>query len=189
MSDKYKMPEKGNAYFLTLIVVDWVDVFIQEKYKQIVIDSLKYCQQQKGLEIYAWCLMTNHLHLMAKATGEQSLPEVIRDFKKFTAKAICKEMMDSPGSRSKWMLTRFEYRGKYLNRITNFKFWQDGNQARIIYSPDIFYQKLAYIHKNPVKARIVTRPEDYVFSSARNYAGLSALLDIVIETQRLITVK
>ncbi|MEI6900421.1 MAG: transposase [Bacteroidota bacterium] len=187
MSEKYKIREKDKAYFVTLTVVDWVDVFTKKQYKLLLIDSLKYCQHYKGLEIYGWCLMSNHMHMIAKAIGEQTLSEILRDFKKFTSKTIVKSIIELPDSRSKWMISRFAYAGKYLKRIENYKFWQDGNHAEIIYSPFFFYEKLNYIHNNPVKEMIVCKPEEYYFSSARNYAGLESLLDIVIETPQLRT--
>ena len=88
MSDKYKMPEQEKAYFVTLTVVDWVDVFTRKPYKLLIVESLKYCQKHKGLEIYAWCLMTNHLHMIVKAAGNQSLPEILRDFKNLHQKLL-----------------------------------------------------------------------------------------------------
>jgi len=189
MSDKYKINEEEKAYFITLTVVDWVDVFTRKAYKLLVVESLKYCQQRKGLEIYGWCLMTNHLHLIVKAVGKQSLSEILRDFKKFTSKTIVDMIHDSPESRSVWMLTRFKYRAKYLKRIKNYKFWQDGNHAEIIFTPDFFYEKLEYIHNNPIKEMMVSKPEDYLFSSARNYSGMESLIDVIIETPRLITIR
>lgn len=182
------MPEKDKAYFVTMTVVDWVDVFTRTRYRNIIVHSLRYCQRMKGLEIYGWCLMSNHLHMIAKATGEQYLWEILRDFKKFTAKAICADMSQVPGHR-KWMLDMFEHNGKPLKRISRYKFWKDGNHGILIYSPKIFYQKLNYIHRNPVKAKIVEKPEDYLFSSARNYAGLSSLIEVVLETPELVTVR
>ena len=71
-------------YFITTTVVNWVDIFIRPKYKHIILDSLAYCQQQKGLRIYAWVLMSNHLHMIVSAGAEQSVADLIRDFKKFT---------------------------------------------------------------------------------------------------------
>jgi REP element-mobilizing transposase RayT len=188
MSDKYKMHEDRKAYFVTLTVVDWVDVFTRKVYKLFIVESLKYCQQTKGLEIYGWCLMSNHLHLIVKAVGRQSLSEVMRDFKKFTSRSIVALISDSPESRREWMLNRFKYRAKYLKRISNFKFWRDGNHAEIIYSPDFFYEKLEYIHNNPVKEMVVRNPDDYLFSSARNYAGKDSLLPVILETPQLITI-
>ena len=117
MSDKYKMREKEKAYFLTLTIVDWIDVFTRKRYKNQIVDSLKYCQQYKGLEIYSWCLMTNHLHLIAKAVGKQYLWEILRDFKKFTAKALISMILESAESRREWMINRFIENGKPLKRI------------------------------------------------------------------------
>jgi len=185
MSDKYKIQKSNNGYFLTLTVVDWVNVFSHKTYKLKLFESLRFCQKNKGLELYAYCLMSNHMHLIAKASGEQTLSEILRDFKKFTAKAIIKEIEDGQESRSKWLLDRFIFAGKYLNRIEKYKFWQDGNHAEIIYTPAFFFQKLEYIHQNPVREMIVEKPEDYLFSSARNYAGLDSLLEIVMETPQL----
>lgn len=85
------------------------------------------------------------------------------------------------------MLNQFEYAGRHLKEIKNYKFWQSGNHAEIIYSPEFFYNKLDYIHKNPVIDMIVTREEDYLFSSARNYADLDYLIEIIKETPQLIT--
>ena len=148
MSDKYKINEQEKAYFVTLTVVDWVDVFTRKPYKLLAVESLKFCQKRKGLEIYAWCLMTNHLHMIVKAAGNQSLSEILRDFKKFTSKAIVALLLDSPESRNEWMLNRFKYHGKYLKRIKNYKVWMDGNHAEVIFTPQFFYEKLVYIHQN-----------------------------------------
>ena len=78
MGIKNKINE-GYIYFLTLTVVDWVDIFTRPVYKQILIDSIKYCQQTKGLEVYAWCLMSNHLHLIAgvKEDNEYNLSDCV----------------------------------------------------------------------------------------------------------------
>lgn len=187
MSDKYKMYEEDKPYFLTMTVVNWIDVFSRKNHKMAIVDSLKYCQDNKGLNIFGWCLMTNHLHMIASASGKPTLSEIVRDFKKFTSKKIVKQIIEDPESRRKWLLNDFEYAGRYLNRIKNYKFWQDGNHAILIYCPKIFYQKLNYIHSNPVKEMIVEYPEEYIFSSARNYAGRTALLDIILESPRLIT--
>ena len=187
MSDKYKMYEPDKAYFLTMTVVGWIDIFTRRNHKLCIVKSLKYCQQEKGLEIFGWCLMPSHLHLIARSNGNNSLSAILRDFKKYTSKKIVKQIIEEPESRRDWVLRYLEYSGKYLKRIKKNKFWQDGNHAKVIYRPNFFYQKLNYIHQNPVKEMIVKQPEDYLFSSARNYADLDYLLDIIIETPQLIT--
>ena len=187
MSDKYKITDKDRAYFLILTIVGWIDVFSRKNHKLIIVDSLKYCQENKGLEIYGWCLMSNHMHLIAKAVGEPNLSEILRDFKKFTAKAIIKQIQEEPESRKEWMFNYFEEKGKDLNRIKNYKFWQDGNRAKEIYSHKFFWEKLNYIHQNPVEEMIVVKKEDYLFSSARNYAEMDSILDVVLESTQQIT--
>lgn len=122
----------GYLYYLTLTVVDWIDVFTRPAYKHILLESLKYCQKEKGLELYAWCLMTNHLHLIAAAKEEDSLSAILRDFKKYTNKALLKAFQAENESRRAWFLNRFAFAGTRNPKIKNYKFWQEGNEAKEI---------------------------------------------------------
>lgn len=181
MRSKMRMvPGSINNYFITLTVVEWIDVFTRPVYRHILIDSLKYCQLHKGLKVYAWCLMSNHIHMIVGSEEGFELIDAIRDFKKFTSKAILRQI-DSPGeSRRKWMLERFRIAGQNHPKTKNFKFWKDGTWPLAIGSKPFLMQKLHYIHKNPVAAEIVERPVDYLYSSARNYAGAKGLIDVVL---------
>ena len=187
MSDKYRIWDQRKAYFLTVTVVGWVDVFIRKSYKMTLIDSLNYCQKEKGLVIFGYCLMSSHLHLIARAEGNSSLSDILRDFKKFTSKAILTQIQNEPESRRDWMLMYFNNEKEKVNEKSYFKFWQEGNHSEEINTNKFFNEKLDYIHNNPVKELIVERPEDYLFSSARNYAGLSNYLEITLESVKLRT--
>ena len=154
----------------------------KKNHKLAIIDSLKYCQKEKGLAIFGYCLMSSHLHLLARAEGNYNLSEILRDFKKFTSKAIVEQIINEQESRRDWMIEHFRKAGTSLKGITNYKFWQDGNHAEMISSNKFFNEKLDYIHLNPVKELLVEKPEDYYFSSPRNYAGLNNDLDIVLES-------
>ncbi|MCX6243621.1 MAG: transposase [Bacteroidetes bacterium] len=187
MSHKYKIKDNDQGYFLTLTVTEWIDVFTRKNHKMKIIESLGFCQKVKGLELFGYCLMPSHLHLIARGSRDNLLSSIIHDFKSYTAKAILQQIIEEPESRRKWMLDQFQFAGKYLNRIDKYKFWQDGYHAEIIFSPEVFYQKLNYIHFNPVKDLIVEKPEEYLFSSARNYAGLRSYLNVILETPQLIT--
>ena len=170
----------GYQYYLTMTVVDWVDIFTRPHYRHIIVDALRYCQQYKGLQLHAWCLMSNHLHLIASAQEGINLSDILRDFKKFTSKRVVAAMSEINESRRKWMYNRFEYAGRYNPKIKNFKFWQDGNEAKEIHTNHFLEQKLAYIHRNPVAAEIVEEPEHYLYSSARDYAGRPGLLEVML---------
>ena len=184
MSDKYKIREIDKAYFVTLTVVNWIDVFTRKNHKLLLINSLKYCQQNKGLVIFGWCLMPSHLHMIVRAEGQYTLSEILRDFKKYTSKAVVKQIEEEPESRREWMLEQFSKAGEHLKSIKDYKFWQDGNQAKEIYGNNFLEEKLDYIHNNAVEEMIVSKPEEYLFSSARNYAELDNVLDVCLISKR-----
>jgi len=179
MSTKYKALNIDQAYFITITTVGWIDVFTRLSQKMVIIESLKYCQAQKGLIIFAYCIMSNHLHLFCQADGKYTLPEIMRDFKKFTSKKIIETIFSEAESRREWMLAYFSRACEHLSRQQNFKVWQDGYHAEEIFSKKWIRQKINYIHQNPVKQKIVTEPEHYYFSSARNYAELESPLDVI----------
>lgn len=188
MSTKYKanIPEK--AYFITITTVNWIDIFTRKDQKFMIISSLDYCIKNKGLEIYAYCLMPSHLHLMSRAEDGLVLSDVIRDFKKFTSKKVIEIIQTKPESRREWLLEMFSKACEHLARDQKYKVWQDGYHAEMLDSEQFTYQKLNYIHNNPVVDRIVEYPEEYLFSSARNYADKEAFLDIVVLQHQLKTI-
>ena len=171
----------GKIYYLTTTVVGWIDIFTRPVYRNIIVDSIKYCQKEKGLVLYSWCLMSNHLHWIASAGEEKDLSDILRDFKKFTSKKIVEEIINNPQeSRKKWLLFLFKNAGKNNQKIKSYKFWQDSNEAKELITNKFIVQKLNYIHKNPVIAQIVEKEEHYLYSSAKNYAGEKGLIDVVL---------
>ncbi len=180
MSDKYKIQDQTKAYFITMTTVGWVDVFTRKNQKLAIINSLDYCIKNKSLTIFAYVIMSSHIHVICRADGQEGLSEILRDFKTFTSKQIIKLIQEEPESMREWMLRFFTEACQHLKRGQKFKVWQDGNQAKEIFSTAFFYEKLEYIHKNPVEDLIVEKPEEYLFSSARNYAGLDNFLEIEV---------
>ena len=180
MSDKYKIRDKDRAYFVTLTVVGWIDLFTRVNHKQLLIESLKYCQENKGLTIFAYCIMPSHIHAIFRADGEPTLSDILRDFKTYTSKRLIQQIKEQPESRREWMLEYFKESCKHLKRNQKYKVWQDGNHAEEIFSTRFLYQKLNYIHNNPVKDLIVEYPEEYMCSSAQNYAGKGGYLNVEV---------
>lgn len=88
MSRKYKFHNPEGIYFITFATVQWIDVFARAIYKDILVDSLEFCQKEKGLILYAWCIMTNHVHLIAKSKDENLLQDILRDYKKYTSNRL-----------------------------------------------------------------------------------------------------
>lgn len=167
MSRKYKFGDKEGAYFISFAVVNWIDVFTRDLYFSCVIESLEYCRKYKGMEIYGYCIMPSHVHLIFRSSSADP-SGLIRDFKGYTSKKLLK-LIESNGqeSRKEWLLWMFERAGQKNSNITKRQFWQQNNKPIEIWSLKVFEQKLTYIHNNPVVSGFVIDPIDYKYSSAK----------------------
>lgn len=171
MSEKYKFANTTGAYFISFSTVNWIDVFTRDAYFSCIIASLDYCRKNKGMEIYGYCIMHSHVHLIFRSSFNNP-SGLIRDFKGFTSRKLLKLIAENPQeSRKKWMLDMFEKAGKKNSNVKYQQFWQQNNHAIEIWSLKVFEQKLAYIHNNPVEAGFVTNCIDWKYSSARNYGN------------------
>jgi REP element-mobilizing transposase RayT len=155
-------------------------VFSRQRYRDILIESFKFSQENKGLKVYAFVIMSNHVHCILSADGD-NLSDIIGAFKSFTAKKIINSIVNEPGeSRKEWMIGQMKYVAKARKAGSEHQFWAEGNHPVPLYNNEFFIQKLNYIHQNPVRAGIVKLPEHYVYSSASVYCGESCLLDICL---------
>jgi REP element-mobilizing transposase RayT len=181
MSRNYKFHNPEGAYFVSFAVVEWIDVFTRNEYKNILLDSLRFCQKYKGLEVYAWCIMTNHVHLVFRSAGEDKPEDLLGDFKRFTSRKINQAIIENPKeSRKEWLLEQFKKAGEHCSNVNEYQFWRHDNKPIELWSNKVITEKIRYIHNNPVEEGLVFRPEDYVYSSARDYSGEKGLLDNVI---------
>lgn len=166
----------NSSYFMTMTVVDWADVFTRKNHKQAIIESLRYCIAHKGLNIYAFCLMTNHLHLIANCDEPFQLSDTIRDFKRHSARTILEQINNQPESRRENLMSIFKNAADKNSKSKVLKFWKTGNHAIEIYSEAFLWKKINYIHNNPVSENFVVQPEHWLFSSASNYMELDSIL-------------
>ena len=166
MSEHLKAHKEGTLYFCTLTVVGWADVFTRKRNAEVIIESLTYCQQKKGLELFAYVLMPSHLHLIARVQ-QGRLADVLRDLKSYTAKRLLAMIGEEPGeSRREWLMRLFREAAAGTNQNKALMFWQKTNHPVEITHPAMFDQKVAYIHTNPVEEGLVNLPEHYAWSSA-----------------------
>ena len=178
---------KDKTYFLTMTIVDWIDLFTRVNHKNLLIDSLKFCQENKGLNLFGWCLMPSHLHMIANTNEPFQLDDVVCDFKRHTSKHLIAQIENEPESRREWLLERFKFAAKIHSKNKNYKVWRDKNHAIELYTEKVTWQKLNCIHRNPVVEKIVYREQDYLYSSARNYYDLPSVLDVNCLTPPVIT--
>ncbi|MES2426335.1 MAG: transposase [Bacteroidota bacterium] len=175
----YIIHDQQAIYYMTFTIVGWIDVFSRQSYRDVVIDSLKYCQKNKGLHLHAYVIMSNHIHLIVSVDEGHTISDFVRDCKKFTAKQILDDIENNTTeSRRDWMLHQFKYYASRHSRNEHYQLWQHENHFVELSSPAFMQQKIDYIHENPVKAGLVYRAEDYVYSSASNYADIDKIIDV-----------
>lgn len=178
MQEGFVIRDQSLPHFITATVVYWIDVFSRKVYRDEVINCFNYCIKNKGMIVYGYVIISNHIHMIVQSK-EGKLSDLIRDFKKYTARTILTKIQTEPESRREWMLERFKLATESHSRNKNYQFWKYGNHPEEIYTNKFMWSKLDYIHLNPVRAGLVEKASHYIYSSASNYVNDQGL--IVIE--------
>lgn len=173
MRSRYKITDQNGIYFITSTIVEWIPVFTTKLYFDILIQSLRFSRQHKNLQLFGYVILDNHFHLIA---GGPNLSRNITDIKRFTARQIIDRLeLD----QKEWLLNQLAYYKKRHKTNSDYQVWQEGFHPQLIVSEEMLRQKLDYIHHNPVKRGLVSLPEHWLYSSARNYVlGDAALIEL-----------
>ena len=178
MSKKYKFADNDKIYFVSFATTNWIDLFIRNEYRQVILNSIKYCQLNKDLELYGWCIMTSHVHLIIGTRGNP-LQNIMRDLKRHTAESLHKLIQTNvTESRKEWMIWMMERAAKKNKNPAKFQLWQPESHPIQLMNNAMAHQKLDYIHNNPVEAGFVSNAEEWTYSSAIDYYGGKGLLEI-----------
>lgn len=175
MSRKYKFYNKEGLYFVSFAMVYWIDVFVRPIYCDIMVDSLIYCKQNLGLELYCWCIMPGHVHLIFIAKNH-NLDILLGRIKEYTSKQIVKTIKEnSQESRKEWI---FKRAGSKSSNVKVYQFWQHNNKPIELWSTAVIEQKADYLHENPVVAGFVNDAWHWKYSSAIDYSGGKGLIEL-----------
>ncbi len=163
MRSRYRVHESHAAYFVTSTVVAWLPVFTTAARCDLLVGSLEYCRLHRGLEVYAWEILDNHIHAIVSAPD---LPRVLTDFKRHTAQRVLEQLEKE---NSEWLLNQFQYfRAKHKTESAH-QVWQEGSHPQEIADDAMMMQKLDYLHDNPVKRGLVAAAEHWRYSSAHEW--------------------
>ncbi len=185
MSRNYKFHIPDGVYFVSFAVVDWMDVFTRNEYKNIFLESIEYCQKNKNLEVFAWCIMSNHVHMVFRVVGEGKPELVLGDIKRFSSRKLIDAIKNNPReSRKEWLLAKFKEAGSQSSNVKGYQFWRHDNKPIELWSKKVIDEKISYTHNNPVEEGLVYKPEEYLYSSARDYAGETGYLENVIVVRK-----
>ena len=158
--------KQGNIYFITTTVMNFDNIFsLGRKYNLILIDSLNYQLNEHKAQLFSYVIMPNHLHMVLYIPEFQSIIDLMRDFKRHTSLEIRKL---AEKERRYYLLERLRSNAEF-SKNQNYKVWMDRFDDLIITTEEMMGIKVNYIHFNPVKAGLVEKPENWEFSSAKNY--------------------
>ncbi len=173
---QYEIQNHQKLYFISLTTAYGVDIFVRDEYREVIIESLQYCQENKGLEIYAWCLMPSHLHLIG-ASSQESILDILQDLKIYTARKLRLVITDNQQeNRKNWMIRLFEWAGKIHHKQDYWDIWQPNHHVTPLLTSESILEKLAYIHLSPVASGFIDTASAWIYSSARDYEGENGLL-------------
>jgi putative transposase len=160
-----RIPKGDNrgVYFITMTAIEWINFFTNPPYFEVLASALKYCIQNKGLLLYEYVLMTNHIHLIIGSKGELGVDAIIRDFKRHTTKEM-KKLVENDNRKFLKVLIKYSFSKK---KGAEFQIWKRENYPEYIETDDFLATKIQYIRNNPVKKRYVSSPEDWLYSSAK----------------------
>lgn len=178
MSRKYKFKNPAGVYFISFATVYWIDIFVREQYFAALTDSLEYCRKNKGLELFAFCILPSHVHLIFRDKNNEP-GKLLKELKAFTSKKLQELIEENPQeSRKEWLVWMMERAGRKNSNIKYRQLWQQHNKPIELWSSDVIEQKLDYIHNNPVEAGFVTEPSHWKYSSAKNFADERGVIEI-----------
>ncbi|MBP9096728.1 MAG: transposase [Ignavibacteria bacterium] len=172
MRSRYKILNEEGIHFITSTIVDWIEIFTNEDYFKILIESINYSISEKNLKVFAYVLMKNHFHIICKA---EQLSNVIRSIKSYSAKIIIEKLEEDK---------RYDLLEKFkLKNDNRYQIWQEGFHPKEIINNEEFKQKIEYIHNNPVNENYCVSPTDWKYSSANFYENEQ---QTVIKVERIV---
>jgi len=163
MPDRYKITQKEGIHFVTSMVIEWLPIFRTGAYFDLIIQSLKYCQNNKEMKLYSYVILDDHFHLVASA---QDLKATLGALRRFTAHEIINQLKKD---NKQWLLKELAFFKRKHKTQSDYQVWQEGFHPKLIITNEMLIQKVEYCHLNPVRRGIVRLPEHWRYSLARNY--------------------
>jgi REP element-mobilizing transposase RayT len=163
---------KQHPDFVTTTCLEWKPILADDRFKEIIISSLRFSSIEKRVVVYGFVIMRNHFHLIWQILGDYSREDVQRDFLKFTGQQILKHLRNESSAMLEELIVDAKDRKRQV--------WERNSLSVPLWSKEVMWQKLDYIHNNPVRAGLCSTPEAYKYSSAGFYFNDDNSLDFLV---------
>jgi putative transposase len=155
------MYSREHPDFITITCLNWKHLLQDDHVKEIIIGSLDFLYREKRIVVYAFVIMPNHLHMVWQMIGNHKREDVQRDFLKYTAQRILRHIKTSNPDMLRELFVGAKDR--------KYQVWERNSLSIPLWSPKVLWQKINYIHQNPVRAQLCNLPFEYKYSSAGFY--------------------
>jgi len=172
---RYRIFETDYPYFMTWTIVGWLPVFTRREAVDVIFDSWRYLQRERQFLLLGYIILENHLHLIAKAP---ELEKAVKDSKSFTARQII-DLLEQRSAEI--LLKQLRFHKLAHKSESEYQVWQESSHPQQIQDEAMMWQKLEYMHNNPVERGYIDDPLHWRYSSARNYARQPGLIDVVTD--------
>ncbi|MDD3603044.1 MAG: transposase [Sulfurovum sp.] len=169
---RYEIYEPTHPHFVTCTILHWLPIFTRKESVEIVLNCLKFLQKQDALKLHAYVILENHLHMVVQSND---LKKSMASFKKFTAVELLKLLHKENVTT---LLDQLAFYKKAHGKEKTYQVWEEGYQPKLMQNDLMLKSKIEYIHQNPVKRGYVDKPEHWRYSSARDYNGMSGLIEV-----------
>ena len=160
MAHRFLISQDSPALYITIVTKDRLPVFRTDHMKEILCRAIDEARQSAGFLLFAYVIMWDHMHLLTNRPSTTS--NVLRVLKGITARRLIDYLKENDHSSSLAKLQPQE-----RDRNHRYSLWQTEKNVLPIFSEGMFMEKVNYIHRNPVRAELCERPEEYQWSSAR----------------------
>lgn len=158
----FQISRDNPAFYLTSVANQRLPVFRTDKVKQVVADAFNEARSSGGIMIFAYVIMPDHTHLLTDNT--RKMADVLRFMNGISARRAI-DYLKTNGYESSLAKLRIQER----KDRQKYSLYEHHPNAMRITGEEAFMQKVNYIHLNPVRAGLVSHPDDYLYSSARQW--------------------
>jgi putative transposase len=168
----------GEVFFVTSTVVGFIEIFKIDSLCEIMIEKLRFYQDRGDFILLAYVIMPDHFHLVINTKNDKTISECVGNLKRITSREITAALR----KLNNWDFLAKLDRAAALEATHDSRIWKHRFDSLVILNEDTLRQKIEYIHNNPVRAGLATKPSDWFYSSARNYEGMDDV-PIFVDTE------
>jgi REP element-mobilizing transposase RayT len=168
---------KPIAYALRFNTINNLDVFVMKSFKDLVIDTLVSLKKHFSVTISGYVVMSDHISLVVVPEDSKDFSLFCERLKRNISQKVMEILESNRFSEKRWLLFLVNFINKDNSESDGNRIWCPDNPVKGLYSDAEIEEELRMYYLRPVEEGIVSKPEDYCFSSYRENLAEQLVLD------------